>query len=191
MGAAGGRFTWSDSSPNERLGCGVCSPAWLSEFGCSVLNLPPSRSDHTPLLLEVCKEQAVNCQGHRLFKFEEMWCSHESFSQAAEEVWVVPQIGRPMVRLCRKVKDTGNYLLAWDRTTFKDRREELESVRMQLDVVLQKPFVPEDQAVKLQLFKRLNELMSIDETYWRQRSRAIWLKERDRNSKFFHSGASN
>ncbi|XP_024178589.1 uncharacterized protein LOC112184556 [Rosa chinensis] len=94
-----------------------------------------------------------------------------------------PIWGEPMLQLCRKLKGLGTQFLDWDRTVFQSRREEVEAV--------QKTFDQNDQASKLQLSQRLNELMSLDEMYWRQRSRAIWLKDGDRNSRFFHKKASN
>lgn len=67
MGTVGGWFTWSDSNTKERLDRGVCNPAWLSAFTHSrVVVLPPSCSDHVPLLLEVRKERPECDQERRL-----------------------------------------------------------------------------------------------------------------------------
>ena len=96
-----------------------------------------------------------------------------------------------MVNLCRKIRDSGRHLLQWDRDVFKGRKTEIETVRRALDAILQGPFDPQAHQEKLSLSQRLNELLSCDEVYWRQRSRAIWLKEGDRNSKFFHRRATN
>ena len=38
--------------------------------------------------------------------------------------------------------------------------------------------------------KQIENLFMDEKTYWRQRSRVEWLKDGDRNAKFFHSKAS-
>lgn len=38
---------------------------------------------------------------------------------------------------------------------------------------------------------QIDEILLEEEIYWRQRSRAVWLQERDKNTRFFHLKASN
>ena len=39
--------------------------------------------------------------------------------------------------------------------------------------------------------RELNELLDDEELYWGQRAKAHWLKEGDKNTKFFHAHASD
>ena len=41
-----------------------------------------------------------------------------------------------------------------------------------------------------ELRKEINECLIKEEVMWNQRSRAIWLKNGDRNTKFFHATAT-
>lgn len=47
-----------------------------------------------------------------------------------------------------------------------------------------------DRRLYKQLEKDYGELLKIQETMWRQRSRAVWLKDGDRNTNFFHNKAN-
>lgn len=48
-----------------------------------------------------------------------------------------------------------------------------------------------DKAREIQwLKKEINEILAREEIMWKQRSKAMWLKWRDRNTKFFHATTS-
>lgn len=118
-------------------------------------------SDHVPLLLEVKAEPQVLSRRRRPFRFEEIWSSHSSFPQVMDQVWSQPQMGSPMLQLCRRIKDTGSHLLEWDRAVFSRQKEELEEsqeTRLLLQQLLQKPFDPADQAERVRLSGKLKKV---------------------------------
>ena len=46
-----------------------------------MINLPPSRSDHVPLLMQIRKELPVCTGGKKDYKFEEIWVEHSDFER--------------------------------------------------------------------------------------------------------------
>lgn len=77
MGFVGSRFTWSNKYAKERLERGLSSSGWRNLFPhFRVVTLPPSKSDHSPILVEGRTEPFRFVHSKNLFRFEEMWITH-------------------------------------------------------------------------------------------------------------------
>ncbi|XP_061993936.1 uncharacterized protein LOC133711869 [Rosa rugosa] len=192
MGFVGSRFTWSNRTTKERLDRACRTLTWREMFSFSrTITLPLSKSDHNPLLIEVNPEPPCRMFFPKRFRFEEMWYQHEGCSSVVDRGWMTPSTGAPMLQVGQKIKHTGNLLLEWHAGVFQQRHVEMRLVQDKLATIMSKPFEPSQFEEQKALQFRLNELLTINETYWRQRSRIQWLKEGDRNTPFFHRRASN
>lgn len=60
----------------------------------------------------------------------------------------------------------------------------------QLEKAWQKPSQVVDRKETRKLETQVNNMLIEEEMYWKQRSKTDWLREGDKNTKFFHSKAS-
>ncbi|WMV25761.1 hypothetical protein MTR67_019146 [Solanum verrucosum] len=102
--------------------------------------------------------------------------------------------GRPDFVLSCKLKALKHKLKDWSRSEAGNlviqRKQTLEQLA-EMDMILEyRPLKEQESAKKADLTLELEGLIKNEEVAWRQKSRALWLKEGDRNTKFFHKVAN-
>ena len=159
------------------------------ELGTRVYHLPCLSSDHCPLLINPSSIESTSYK--KPFRFEEMWLSDSQCGEVVEAAWrscASPDSDREVLG---KIDKCGKDLLWWNHNVFGNVRRELKKRR---DMLV------EEEAVALrtgsnirirELQSEINELLDYETRMWNQRSRILWLKNGDGNTKFFHSRASH
>ena len=195
LGYQGFPFTWCNNRdpPNTtwvRLDRGVATLDWVHKFhGARLEHLNVTNSNHKCLHLELepCNQPH---QVRRPFRFEEIWTSDVGCEATIQSEWDKSQSGTAMFQVWNKLKDCKRGLGRWSRQHFGNVTRQLAEKRQQLmDAETNALQGGSMDRVKL-LKSEINFLLDKEERMWRQRSRTSWLKNGDRNTRYFHGQAS-
>ena len=157
--------------------------------GTRIHRLPCLSSDHCPLLINPTGIEIPSYK--KPFRFKEMWLSDNSCGEVVEAAWRSCITRDPNRGILGKTDKCGKDLAWWNYNLFGNVRRELRKKREQLI---------EEEAVAVRmgnnfrikkLKEEINVLMDRETRMWNQRSRILWQKNGDGNTKFFHTRASH
>ncbi|XP_021748569.1 uncharacterized protein LOC110714370 [Chenopodium quinoa] len=185
---SGAAHTWArglnpETRRSGRLDRALCNEHWALRFEkASMKHISAVYSDHCPIFISPNGFAPLQSL-HRPFKFQASWLLHEKFQNFVKDKW---EENSPLMPALSKLSSD---LQNWNREVFGNIFKQKRSLLARIGGVQKILATRVDRGLlklEAKLRRKLDEILSREETLWYQKSRIDWLKDGDRNTTFFH-----
>ncbi|KAA3468130.1 reverse transcriptase [Gossypium australe] len=136
-----------------------------------------SKSDHDVILMDIVGSKPRGRGG-------DLICGLDMIEK--EAVDIINTVWSKRDRdLIDKVEDTREKLGPWQYKQFKNMRGQINALDRNISTLMDGPYNANLSRLLKVARGKLGHLYDVEEKYWAQRARIQWLRERDRNTRYF------
>nr|AIK35195.1 LINE-type retrotransposon LIb DNA [Ipomoea batatas] len=191
-GLSGSKFTWYRFVGNRVVQMRKLDrvfwnmEAQLTFPEAKIVVLPRLYSDHNPIMF-IEEAGRPPERSVRPIRFEAAWLNREDY----KTIWKEATEGgvRPMDEIITMVAQKSSQ---WNRQVFGNifrRKKDLETRIQKIQRRVNFATSNDLQQLERHLITDFNEVLDQEEAFWFQKSRMDWIKDGDRNTRFYHNSA--
>ncbi|CAA7057784.1 unnamed protein product [Microthlaspi erraticum] len=155
---------------------------WHDLFPIShVQYLPMIGSDHRPILATL---DSKIMRRWKQFRFDKRWIGLEGLLESIQRGWSTTR-GEVDLSLVDRIQNCRHEISVWRKDKQPYGKQKIEELQRALEEVQNDDNSTQDELVDIT--NKLKEAYRDEEEYWKQKSRNMWLKDGDLNTKFFHA----
>lgn len=150
----------------------------------SLKHLPRTSSDHAPLLISA--SISVNWSVP-VFRFDNNCLEYIDCHNAVKDAWNFMPHGNPLQACTHLLSHTRIKIKSWRSSGVSSIDKALASTEQEISLLEMTDAISNSNSLLMDLYGKFAALQRQNSVIWAQRARLLWVKDGDRNSRFFHN----